>query len=249
MGLTVAWLMAPPATLNLDAFEEWYLGTHAEVARRLPGLRRYAVSRLLGEPGPPDASKVFRVAQLCWADVTSATEAFNSFEGMATIGDGVAHAGLAYTSWMALTRDRSLPVAAPATFDLVTGGFRSDDGQVVKLLAYGAGASPDVLDAYVREYGGAGGLGEHPLLRQHVVGEPDPQPIRVGLLTMPDGEVRVADWSLEWWFDSVEDADTMMASPAYQRAWAALLAGTSEVFRGLFLSQELFTSVPAQLTT
>ena len=245
MPVTVAWLMERPTTLTEDQFEAWYLDVHAAVARRMTRLRRYGVGRLVAEPNPHADSSTFRVAQLCWDSVDDCTADFNTMEGFATFGDGTVHtAGAAYVNAMALTRDVSLPVRSPAVFDVVTGGFRGD-GLIVKVMAYGRSRAGDetLVDAYAAQFEN---LGDDPTVRAHVVGSGEPRPIRPGNLVVPGPDDVVHDWSIELWFDDTAAAETFIASERFQEARSLLEAGSTEFFLGVFLSQELFLSVPAR---
>ena len=66
------------------AFDEHYRQVHIPLAKKLPGLRRYTVSRdvaaLRGEP-------FYLVAELDWDDMDALRAAFASPEGQATAHD------------------------------------------------------------------------------------------------------------------------------------------------------------------
>jgi len=66
------------------AFDEHYRQVHIPLAKKLPGLRRYTVSRdvaaLRGEP-------FYLVAELDWDDMDALRAAFASPEGQATARD------------------------------------------------------------------------------------------------------------------------------------------------------------------
>jgi uncharacterized protein (TIGR02118 family) len=76
-----------------QAFEDHYLSVHVPLAKRLPGLRRYAISR--------DVTTVrggetyYLVAQLDWDSIEELRAAFASPEGRATAEDMVHLAALA----------------------------------------------------------------------------------------------------------------------------------------------------------
>jgi hypothetical protein len=237
--------MERPTTLTEEQFERWYLDVHAAVARRMPRLRRYGVGRLVAEPNPYSDSTTFRVAQLCWDTVEDCTTDFNTMEGFATFGDGTVHtSGAAYVNAMALTRDVPLPVRDPAVFDLVTSAFRRD-GTIVKAMAYGRSRDGDgaLIDAYAATFAG---LGQDPAVRTHVVGSAEPGRIRPGHLVVPGPDDVVHDWSVELWFDDAGAADQFLTSERFGEARAMLEEGSSDFFLGVFLSQELFFSVPAR---
>jgi uncharacterized protein (TIGR02118 family) len=68
-----------------EAFERHYFDVHVPLAKRLPGLRRYTVSRnpssIRGEEG------FFLVAELDWDDMDSLRRDFSSPLGQATARD------------------------------------------------------------------------------------------------------------------------------------------------------------------
>jgi uncharacterized protein (TIGR02118 family) len=70
---------------DVQAFERHYRDVHVPLAKQLPGLRRYTVSRNVapvrgGEP-------YFLVGELEWDDMASLRRAFESDEGKATAAD------------------------------------------------------------------------------------------------------------------------------------------------------------------
>jgi uncharacterized protein (TIGR02118 family) len=69
-------LINRPETLTADAFRQWWLGHHAHVAARLPGLRRYTINVARGTDGPYDG-----VAELWFDDEDALSRAFDSDEG------------------------------------------------------------------------------------------------------------------------------------------------------------------------
>ena len=67
------------------AFERHYRDVHIPLAKKLPGLRRYTISRNVtpvrgGEP-------YYLVAELDWDDMAALQRAFQSPEGQATAAD------------------------------------------------------------------------------------------------------------------------------------------------------------------
>jgi uncharacterized protein (TIGR02118 family) len=58
-------------------FESWYV-KHMDDAKRIPGLTRYTVSRLL--PGPQGKAPYYRMAELCFANEAEYQRAFASKE-------------------------------------------------------------------------------------------------------------------------------------------------------------------------
>jgi uncharacterized protein (TIGR02118 family) len=68
------------------AFDEYYFATHVPIAKRIPGLRRYDVSRgpIATPAGPSD---LHLVATLHFDDVAAIQTAFASPEGRAAAAD------------------------------------------------------------------------------------------------------------------------------------------------------------------
>jgi uncharacterized protein (TIGR02118 family) len=68
------------------AFDKYYLETHVPIAKRIPGLRKYEVSRgAVASPGGP--SGVHLAAILHFDDMAAVQRAFASSEGQATVAD------------------------------------------------------------------------------------------------------------------------------------------------------------------
>ena len=70
---------------DVEAFERHYWDVHIPLAKKLPGLRRYAVGRNPTAIRGGDPS--FLVAELEWDDMASLQRAFESPEGKATAAD------------------------------------------------------------------------------------------------------------------------------------------------------------------
>jgi len=68
-----------------EAFERHYRDVHIPLAKKLPGLRRYTISRnvTLARGGEP----YYLVAELDWDDKAALQRAFQSPEGQATAAD------------------------------------------------------------------------------------------------------------------------------------------------------------------
>ncbi len=66
------------------AFDRHYREVHIPLAKRLPGLRRYTISR---DPAAVRGSAYYLVAELDWDDMDSLKAAFASPEGQATARD------------------------------------------------------------------------------------------------------------------------------------------------------------------
>ena len=68
------------------AFDKHYAETHIPIAKKLPGLKKYAVSKgPVGSPAGP--SGIHLVAILTYDRVTEIQAAFGSAEGKAAAGD------------------------------------------------------------------------------------------------------------------------------------------------------------------
>jgi len=76
-------LYQPPA--DAEAFEKHYFGFHVPLAKRLPGLRRYTVSRNPSDVRGPDS--YYMVAELDWDDMDSLRQDFASPLGKEIAGD------------------------------------------------------------------------------------------------------------------------------------------------------------------
>jgi uncharacterized protein (TIGR02118 family) len=73
---------------DAQAFEQHYRDVHLPLAKTLPGLRRYTVSRNI-LPADKSAS-YYLVAELDWTDMAALQRAFQSPEGQA-IGQDIAN--------------------------------------------------------------------------------------------------------------------------------------------------------------
>jgi uncharacterized protein (TIGR02118 family) len=72
--------------IDAAAFEAYYEGTHIPKAKKLPGLRKYEVSRApVMTPGGP--APIYLVATLHFDDIASIQAAFASPEGQAAGAD------------------------------------------------------------------------------------------------------------------------------------------------------------------
>lgn len=69
---------------DVAAFDDHYFGVHVPLAKRLPGLRRYAVSR---NPTAVRGPRPYLVAELDWDDVASLRTDFASPLGRDTAND------------------------------------------------------------------------------------------------------------------------------------------------------------------
>ena len=69
-----------------EAFDKFYVATHIPLAKKMPGLRKYMVSRgPVATPAGP--SGVHLIATLTFDDMAAVQKAFSSAEGQATAAD------------------------------------------------------------------------------------------------------------------------------------------------------------------
>ena len=68
------------------AFDEYYAGTHAPLAQKIPGLRRFEAGKVLGTPdGTP--APFYYLAELSFDDADALQTALGTQEGQAAAGD------------------------------------------------------------------------------------------------------------------------------------------------------------------
>ena len=67
-----------------DEFERHFWDVHIPVAKEMPGLRRYTVSRNVA---PVRGDAFFQISELDWADMGALEQAFQSSAGRATAHD------------------------------------------------------------------------------------------------------------------------------------------------------------------
>lgn len=77
--LKLVCLINRPRGITHEAFRGWWLGHHAQIAARLPGLRRYTISVAEDMADAPPAYD--GVAELWFDDVAAMDAAFASEEG------------------------------------------------------------------------------------------------------------------------------------------------------------------------
>jgi uncharacterized protein (TIGR02118 family) len=65
-----------PQPNDVEAFERHYFGVHVPMAKKLPGLRRYTVSR--NPRRGRGAEPYFMIAELDWDDMASLEQDFSS---------------------------------------------------------------------------------------------------------------------------------------------------------------------------
>ena len=72
--------------LDSESFRKYWRETHSQIARKIPGLRKYIQHHALpspdGSPPPYDG-----IAELWWDDQEAMEKAFASSEGQAVFGD------------------------------------------------------------------------------------------------------------------------------------------------------------------
>jgi uncharacterized protein (TIGR02118 family) len=84
--LKVVSLLKRAENLSKEDFSSWVVRDHLELARQLPGLRKYTVSVAEGEDPPFDA-----VNEMYFDDEAARAAAFGSEPGRAAAGDAAAH--------------------------------------------------------------------------------------------------------------------------------------------------------------
>jgi len=87
MGDTMARLVVMYGTpKDAGAFDKYYFATHVPIAKKIPGLRRYEISRgPVATPAGP--SKFHLIAILHFDDMQAIQNAFASPQGQATAAD------------------------------------------------------------------------------------------------------------------------------------------------------------------
>jgi uncharacterized protein (TIGR02118 family) len=68
------------------AFEAYYRDPHTPIALKVPGLRRFDIGKVLGEPGGGQPA-YYRTADLFFDDMDALTSALSSPEGEAAAAD------------------------------------------------------------------------------------------------------------------------------------------------------------------
>jgi uncharacterized protein (TIGR02118 family) len=72
---------------DTGAFDRYYFNTHAPIAKRLPGLLGYEVTRGTVHTLAPEGSPYYLIATLTFASVEAIRAALASPEGQTTAGD------------------------------------------------------------------------------------------------------------------------------------------------------------------
>ena len=77
-------LYGPPA--DPAAFEDYYAGTHAGLVGKIPNLKRFEPSKVVGTPDGSEAP-YYRIAELVFDDNDELQAALGSDEGRAAVED------------------------------------------------------------------------------------------------------------------------------------------------------------------
>lgn len=235
------WVITLPSFLSEEKFESWYLGYHTLLAKDAHEIKRYCINRALSEQPSAAEGDFFRIAQEYWEDWDSMVECWNHTTGYALLGDGSANMGLdpGTLPAVALTDDVQLDVARPAAFSTVRRGYRSsENGTIVKFLAYGMAKQPDSIGSWYRE--SFAGLGQDDRVREHVFGTTLGKKVKVGYLnTLPAEHQQSYDWLLELWFDDAADANAFLGGEEFGSMWSQLDDASTDRLAGLFRGQEM----------
>jgi hypothetical protein len=221
---------------------------HSQIARRMQGLRRYAVNRSLPrQPSFVDSSRVpRRIAELWWDTVQDVEDCFNSPSGLADLGDAAVRLPPRPINFpermsgpnITFLNELPLPVKQPLGLDVHNGHYLGV-GLMIKLYGFVTVDNGAAFDEwYVDE--GAKLTAELPGLRAHVLEQLVPASIRIGNITR--GEQPASDRVLDLWFMSVDDIDRDMASEAGRAFTAAVEARVVGVEWLAMRNQEIFFS-------
>lgn len=63
------WLFHYPAGVSVEEGEKWYLGTHTQEVKKLPGIKKYLTYKVINPPERP--TRFVRATELWWADIES----------------------------------------------------------------------------------------------------------------------------------------------------------------------------------
>lgn len=235
------WVITLPKHLTAETFDAWYLGIHTGYAKIAHKIVRYNINRRV-EPQPPAAhGDFFRVAQEYWETWEDMEACWNHHTGHALLGDGLVNMGLdpGTLPGIALTTQTQFEVAHPAQFSTLRRGYRArEDGTITRFIAFGMAADRAGIGAWYADR--FAGLGQHPLLREHVFGTGVGRTIRLGLVgRLPNEHMLSYDWNLELWFDSNADARAFLADRPFVEMFAALRGASHSTLAGLFRGQEM----------
>lgn len=150
--ITIHWVLRLSPGWTAAEYDEWYLGQHTGYGKNSPDIVRYCVNRALADQPPAARGEAFRVAEECWDSFEKAEASWNAPLGHAVLGDAVANLGLLDAQSLpgiAVTEDREFEVARPAIFSTLKRGFKgSEDGTIVKFLAFGMSRRTDAAGWY-----------------------------------------------------------------------------------------------------
>lgn len=76
--IKVAALWNIPKTMSEQEFEKWYEEKHIPDAKKIPGLRKYMVNRVVSRHR--NSSKYYRMAELCFDSMEAVEQALDSAE-------------------------------------------------------------------------------------------------------------------------------------------------------------------------
>jgi hypothetical protein len=243
------WVITLPKHLTAEKFDAWYLGIHTEYAKVAHKIIRYSVNRRVDKQPTIAHGEFFRVAQEYWKDWDSMVECWNHPTGHALLGDGLVNMGLdpGTLPGIALTEHTQFDVAHPAQFSTFQRGYRArPDGTITKLIAFGlAKDKAGIKDWYAKRFAG---LGQDPLVREHVFGTSVGKTIEMGYVgKLPNEHMLFYDWNLELWFDQNADAHKYLASKPFLDMFSQLREASTNTLAGLFRGQEMLmlnTAIP-----
>lgn len=246
--IKVLWFLSVPAHLTVEQFEQWYLNTHTRIAKRMEGMRRYAINRALrrqpiltGRAQP----LTHRIAEVWWDDLQAVETCFHSPGGLADLGDGLSNLGTKSETLpvVLLVEESEYPVGEAIGFNLTSGTYLGRDF-LVKLFGFVRCSEGVDLDPWYDQ--AAPRVGQMLGLRKQVYGRVSPATVQIGhVITWPPGGTPAYDRVIELWFDSSEAIDMAGAS----RAGKELLEGLKQLGVAVdwvaMRNQELFFSFDA----
>jgi hypothetical protein len=235
------WVITVPKHLTAEKFDEWYLGKHTEYAKMAHKMVRYCINRRVSSQPAASHGEFFRCAQEYWETWDDVVACWNHHTGYALLGDGMAYMGLdpGTLPGIALTEETQFDVADPACFSTIRRGYRGrPDGTISKFIAFGmAKDRAGIKEWYAKRFAG---LGQDPLVREHVFGTTVGKTISFGYVgTLPSAGQLSYDWNLELWFDSNADALAYLGRAPFTDMFSQLRDVSSDSVAGLFRGQEM----------
>ncbi len=235
------WVITLPSHMTADAFDDWYLGIHTELAKVGHKMIRYNINRRVADQPQASHGDFFRIAQEYWNTWDDMVECWNHASGFALLGDGLANMGLGSGTLpgIALTEHTQFEVAKPASFSTFQRGYRGRaDGTITRFIAFGIAKEKVGLKEWYADH--FSGLGQEPLLREHIFGIGVGKVIEFGLVgRLPSEGMLSYDWNLELWFDSNADAHSFLASEPFRSMFSQLKSKSADTLAGLFRGQEM----------